>query len=409
MNNEIPKTPRPDDICPRPDKPVSHITQPMAPAIYPTSVWMCNDTHQATQILAGDLEGYVYQRVGHPNADAFAEKVAALHAAERVAVTSSGMAALSLAVLSQLIPGDHVVVSNQLYGHSLLLLTQELTRFGITSTRVDTGDQDATRAAMTSATKLLVVETIGNPRLNVADIGSLAEIAHQRQAKLLVDNTFATPVLCRPLELGADLVMESVSKMMNGHSDVMLGALCGRACDWERVPLALSAWGLACSPFDAWLAVRGLATMHLRVERACETAGRVAKFLAQARAVEHVDYPGLPDHPQHELASGQFGGRYGSMVTFRLSGGRTAADAFIAAADRIPFCPSLGEATTTLSHPESTSHRSLSPSQREALGISGGTIRLSIGLESSDFVLESLAQALPVAIERPMKTEIDSS
>ncbi|MDA1050925.1 MAG: aminotransferase class I/II-fold pyridoxal phosphate-dependent enzyme [Planctomycetota bacterium] len=394
MNNELPKTVRPDDICPRPDKPVAHTTQPMAPAIYPTSVWMCNDTQQADQLLAGELEGYVYQRVGHPNADAFADKVAALHAAERVAVTSSGMAALSLAVLSQLEPGDHIVVSNQLYGQSLLLLTQELNRFGINSTRVDTCDLGATRAATTSATKLLVVETIGNPCLHVADIRSLAEIADQHKAKLLVDNTFATPVLCRPLELGADLVMESVSKLMNGHSDVMLGALCGLDSDWERVPRVLSAWGFASSPFDAWLALRGLATMPLRVERACSTAQRVAEFLTQAASVEHVDYPGLPDHPQHVLAASQFDGRFGSIVTFRLSGGRPAADAFIAATDRIPFCPSLGEAATTLSHPESTSHRGLSTSEREALGISGGTIRLSVGLESTDFVIDALTDAL---------------
>ncbi|MEO8165422.1 MAG: aminotransferase class I/II-fold pyridoxal phosphate-dependent enzyme, partial [Betaproteobacteria bacterium] len=248
MNKEISKTVPPDDICPRPDKPVAHTTQPMAPAIYPTSVWMCNDTNQADQLLAGELEGYVYQRDGHPNADAFADKVAALHRAERVAITSSGMAALSLAILTQLEPGDHVIVSEQLYGRSLLLFTQELNRLGIGSTRVDTCDPDATRNAIRSATKLLVVETISNPCLNVADIAALAEIAHAGQAKLLVDNTFATPVLCRPLEFGADLVMESVSKMMNGHSDIMLGALCGFERDWERVPLVLSAWGLASSP-----------------------------------------------------------------------------------------------------------------------------------------------------------------
>lgn len=394
MSNETPKAVPPDDICPRPDKPVTLATQPMAPAIYPTSVWMCNDTRQADQLMAGDLAGYVYQRVGHPNADAFAEKVAALHSAERVAITSSGMAALSLAALSQLQPGDHLVVSDQLYGTSLLLLTEELNRLGIGSTRVDTCDPHATRAAITSATKLLVVETIGNPCLNVADVASLAEIAHQHQAKLLVDNTFATPVLCRPLELGADLVMESVSKLMNGHSDVMLGALCGFARDWERVPTVQLAWGLAGGPFDAWLALRGLATMHLRVERACATARCVAEFLTQASSVERVDYPGLADHPQHELATSQFAGRYGSIVTFHLSGGRPAADAFIAAATRIPFCPSLGEASTTLSHPESTSHRGLSASQREALGIAGGTIRLSVGLESSDFVIGAMSEAL---------------
>ncbi len=355
---------------------------------------MCNDTNQANQLLAGNLEGYVYQRDGHPNADAFAEKVAALHCAERAAITSSGMAALSLAVLSQLEPGDHVVVGNQLYGRSLLLLTQELNRLGISSTIVDTCDLAATRAAATSATKMLVVETIGNPCLNVADIGALALIAHERKAQLLVDNTFATPVLCQPLELGADLVLESVSKMMNGHSDVMLGVLCGHARDWERVPLALAAWGFTSSPFDAWLAVRGLATMHLRVARACETAQNVAESLLQSDAVEHVDYPGLPDHAQHNLATCQFAGRHGSIVTFRLSGGRAAADAFIAATELIPFCPSLGEAATTLSHPESTSHRGLSPSEREALGISGGTIRLSVGLESQEFVIDALRDSL---------------
>lgn len=366
----------------------------MAPAIYPTSVWMCNDTHQADQLLAGELDGYVYQRVGHPNADAFAEKVAELHGAERVAVTSSGMAALSLAVLSQLVPGDHVVASNQLYGQSLMLLTQELSRLGIHCTLIDTCDFAATRAAMTGTTKMLVVETIGNPRLHVADIASLAEIAHSGNAKLLVDNTFATPVLCRPLELGADLVLESVSKMMNGHSDVMLGALCGRQSDWERVPVVLSAWGLSCSPFDAWLAIRGMATMHLRVERACETALQVAQFLTHEQIVEHVDYPGLAEHPQHALATRQLSGRYGSIVTFRLYGGRTAADAFIAATDQIPFCPSLGEATTTLSHPESTSHRGLTSQEREVLGITGGTIRLSMGLESSNYVLDALREKL---------------
>ncbi|MBC8351908.1 MAG: aminotransferase class V-fold PLP-dependent enzyme [Planctomycetes bacterium] len=397
MNNEIPKPPRPDDICPRPDKPVVQTTQPMAPAIYPTSVWMCNDTNQADDLLARKLDGYIYQRDGHPNADAFAEKVAALHVADCVAVTSSGMAALSLAALSQLVPGDHVVVGKQLYGRSLLLLTQELNRLGITSTLVDTCDLDATRAATTSATKLVVVETIGNPCLNVADIAALAEIAHGQDAKLLVDNTFATPVLCRPLELGADFVLESVSKMMNGHSDVMLGVLCGREQDWDRVPMALAAWGLASSPFDAWLAVRGLATMHLRVERACETAQRVADALCGEGSVEHVDYPGLPNHFQHDLATKQFGGSYGAIVTFRLAGGRSAADAFIAAAKRIPFCPSLGEATTTLSHPESTSHRGLSSAEREVLGISGGTIRLSIGLESTDFVITAIQEALTAA------------
>jgi cystathionine beta-lyase/cystathionine gamma-synthase len=181
---------------------------------------------------------------------------------------------------------------------------------------------------------------------------------------------------------------------MNGHSDVMLGLLCGRAALWDRVPLALAAWGLASSPFDCWLASRGLATLPLRLERAAHNALQAAQFLSGQPQVERVDYPGLPAHPDHELAKRQFGGRYGSVAAFHLRGGRPAAEAFMAAARRIPFCPSLGEAPTTLSHPESTSHRGLSPEQRAELGIRGGTIRLSVGIESEEYVLAALEEGL---------------
>lgn len=394
MSENDARSTKPDDICPRPDKPVDLTTQPLAPAIYPTSVWMCNEPAETDRMLGGQGSGYVYQRDKHPNADALAEKVRQLHNAECAAITSSGMAATSAAVLSQLAPGDHVVLSNQLYGKTSVLVGQELGRLGINSTAVDTCDHAATRDALRDDTRLVVVETIANPCLQVADISTLAELAHAHDAKLLVDNTFATPALCRPLDFGADLVMESISKMMNGHSDVMLGALCGREADWQRVPLVTSAWGFACGPFQAWLGLRGLTTMHLRMDRACENAAAAAEFLAAHTLVEKVDYPGLDNHPQHELATKQFGGRYGSIVTFHLRGGRPSADAFIAAADSIPFCPSLGEAATTLSHPETTSHRSIPPDEREELGISGGTIRLSLGIESTDFVIEALANAL---------------
>lgn len=394
MSEIQPPSQKPDDICPRPDKPVDLTTQPLAPAIYPTSVWICNEPAETDRMLGGEGLGYVYQRERHPNADALAEKVGQLHQAERALITSSGMAALSAAALSQLAPGDHVVLSNQLYGKTSVLFVQELGRLGITTTAVDTCDHAATRDALRDETKLVVVETIANPCLQVADIAELAEISHQRGAKLLVDNTFATPALCQPLRFGADFVMESISKMMNGHSDVMLGALCGYARDWERVPAVSSAFGLASGPFSAWLALRGLTTMHLRMDRACETATVVANVLAEYPSIEHVDYPGLASHSQHSLASKQLGGRYGCIVTFRLGAGRAAADAFIAAADSIPFCPSLGEASTTLSHPETTSHRAMSAEEREALGIYGGTIRLSIGIESTEFVIDALARAL---------------
>ena len=369
-------------------------TQPMASAMYPTSVWMCNDTDQAEQILAGQIEGYVYQQVRHPNADALAEKVALLHRAEEVAVTSSGMAAMSLALLSQLQAGDHVITSSQIYGPSLQLLTQEAARLGVSSTTVDTCDHSQVAAEIRPATKLVVVETIANPRLQVADVAGLAELVHAGGAKLLVDNTFATPILCRPLEHGADFILESASKMVNGHSDVMLGLLCEKTADWQRVPTVLSVWGLASGPFECWLASRGLASLHLRAERAFSNAQSAAEFLADRADVVSVDFPGLPDHPHHELAVWQFGDRFGSIVTFQLDGGRTAADAFIDRARQIPFSPSLGETATTLSHPESTSHRSLTDEERDALGISGGTIRLYVGIESEDFVRAALGKGL---------------
>ncbi len=384
----------PDDICPRHTEVPVQPTSPFSPPIYLASVWSAESTDEADSILAGRVSGYMYQRDGHPNADLFAAKCCELHRAQRAAVTSSGMAALVTAVLSQIESGDHVVVSKMLFGRSLMLLGQELTRLGISSTLVDTGDLAATAAAFEPRTKLLAVETISNPLLRVANIPRLAELAHSRGAKLLVDNTFATPVLCQPLTLGADLVFESVSKMMNGHSDVMLGLLCGGESVWERVPLVVSCWGLASSPFDCWLSLRGLSTLHLRVERACVNAMRAAEFLATQAAVEHVDYPGLANHCDHELATKLLGSRYGSMVTIRLPGGRKAADAFMHAAKRIAFCPSFGEVATTLSHPETTSHRSLTPQERAALGIHGGTIRLSVGVESAEYVIDALAEGL---------------
>jgi cystathionine beta-lyase/cystathionine gamma-synthase len=384
----------PADICPRPDLLPEQPTRPLAAPIYPTSVWVCDSTEQADQMLAGKVTGYVYQRDRHPNADLFARKCRELEGAEEITITSCGMSALALALLSQLKPGDHLLASNMLYGRSQQLLTQEASRFGVTSSLVNTCDLPAVSAAITPQTKLIVVESISNPCLQVADLTALAELAHRAGAALLVDNTFATPILCRPLTLGADWVMESVSKLMNGHSDVMLGLLAGWRRNWERVPLVSSAWGLASAPFDCWLAARGLATLHLRVPQACRNALAAAEFLAGRNEVERVDYPGLPSHAQHAIADRQFGRLFGSIVTFHLRGGRPAADAFLAAARRIPFCPSLGEASTTLSHPESTSHRGLAADGRAQLGISGGTIRLSVGIESPQFVLDALREGL---------------
>ena len=384
----------PEDVCPRPEKPRNMTTEPLVPPIYATSVYRCHDPAQARQLLAGEAPGYVYSRDGHPNADLLAEKCRELHAAERAAVCASGMAAVAVTVLSQLERGDHVVLSNQLYGRTLQLLTEELARLGIGATAVDTCDLDTTSAAAGPKTKMLVVETISNPNLRVADLGSLAELAHQHECLLVVDNTFASPVVCRPLEWGADLVIESLTKIMSGHSDVTLGLVCGSERHWGRVPLVHSAWGFTPSPFDCWLASREIGTLVPRVNRSGYNALRLAEFLKSHDRVESVHYPGLVDHPDHEIARRQFGLRFGSVVTFTLAGGFDAACRFIAAAEHIPFCPSLGDLSTTLSHPASTSHRGLSADEQGMLGITGGTIRLSVGIESPEAVLGAVGQGL---------------
>jgi cystathionine beta-lyase/cystathionine gamma-synthase len=336
----------------------------------------------------------VYRRDGHPNGDALADECCRLHGCEHGIATSSGMAALAAAALAIAKSGDHVLISNRLYGKTAYLLTSEFSRLGVQCSSVDMRDLAATRAALRATTRLVIVETIANPCLEVFDLAALAEIAHSTKAMLLVDNTFATPYVCRPAAFGADLVMESLTKMMNGHSDVILGFLGGTSAAWQRVPGVISAWGFCSSPMDCWLALRGLGTMPLRMKQACENALAAAEYLANRQEVERVDYPGLASHPQHELAKRQLGGRFGSLVTFHLRGARAAADDFIAKARRIPFCPSLGELATTLSHPETTSHRGLTAEGRASLGISGGTIRLSVGIEPTDEVLAALAEGL---------------
>lgn len=385
---------RADDVCPRLPKLPPQPAEPASPPIFMASVYRCESPEQAESLLSGELAGYVYSRDGHPNADLLAQKCAELHRAEWANVSSSGMAALALAAVSHLKQGDHVVVGNQLYGRSLQLFTGELPRFGVETTAVDTCDLRATAAAMRPTTRLVVAETITNPLLRVSDIGRLAELAHGRDALLLIDNTLATPIVCRPLEHGADLVIESLTKLMSGHSDVLLGLLCGQGDASARVKAAQSTWGFSTSPFDCWLALRGLGTLALRAERAIANAQATAQFLATQQKVVQLQYPGLPDHLDHKIAERQFGGKFGNMVTFTMADGLAAAEKFIAAAKNIPFCPSLGDLSTTLSHPASTSHRSISEDLRQLLGIQQGTIRLSIGIESGEAVLAALREGL---------------
>jgi cystathionine beta-lyase/cystathionine gamma-synthase len=384
-----------DDICASPSEQPNLNTRPAISPIHLAAVYGCQSPDEAARMLSGEIDGYVYQRDRHPNADQLAEKCRQLHAAERAMVFASGMSAMSAVLLARLRQGDHVLLSDRLYGKTTYLIGEEAARLGITSTVTDALDLAQVDKSIRDNTRLLIVETISNPTLRVADIRGLVAVCRDRNVEVLVDNTFATPLLCQPHELGADWTLESMSKMMNGHSDVIMGLLTGREEHWDRVIAVASAWGLGSAPFESWLALRGLATMHLRVSRACETALEVARFLSSQLAVRQVDYPGLGNHPDHELAKEQFAGVFGTMVTFHLKDDSIqSAHRFIQSCDDIHFCPSLGDIATTLSHPRSTSHRSPSAAICQSLGIYDGTIRLSLGVEATETVLASLDEGL---------------
>lgn len=345
----------------------------------------------------GEAPGYFYARCGHPNADELASKFAALHGAESATVTGSGMSAFSAIALALLAPGDSVVLGRQAYGTTQRLFCDQMARWGVHAALVDVADLAAVRRAAQGA-KMLVAETISNPRLELLDVSAWAEIAATAGARLVVDNTFASAGVFRPLAAGADLVLESLTKFSGGHGDCMLGAAAGDTETIARLDGVATVWGLRGDPFSCWLIDRGLRTLDVRLERACRNAQVVAELLAQRSEVAAVDYPGLATHPQHDLAVRQFGERFGWMVCFTLRGGDQAAERFIkATADVIWFCPSLGETTTTLSHPVSTSHAFLDADALTQLGISGGTIRLSIGIESAASICDAIVKGLEAA------------
>lgn len=367
---------------------------PLVPPLYQSSVYTLPDLDALDQIVNAESPGFIYARDAHPNARLLAKELADLEHASWAVVCSSGMAAISAAILALTQQGDRVVASNRLYGRTTQFLGQELTRFGVQTAFVDSADLDEIRKALAAPAKVLFVETLSNPLLRLVDIEALAKLAQERNCMLLVDNTFATPVLTRPLDIGAGMVVESLTKMIGGHSDVTLGLLCGRG-DWlTQVSQVVSIWGLASNPFDCWLASRGLATLELRMRAACANAARLADWLAEQRGILRVVYPGRPDHPDHHLAQRVVGGTFGNMLCFELEGGRDAVNRFLRKATGIPFSPSLGHTHTTCSHPGATSHRYVSPAERKRQGISDGLIRLSVGVEEVTQIQEEIKRGL---------------
>ena len=376
-------------------------SRPLVPPLYPAAVYTLPDLDALDRIMNAEEPGFIYARDGHPNAYDLAARLAALESGQWGLVTASGMAAITASLLALLQAGDRVVASDKLYGRTSQLLQQELSRFGVTTTWVDATDLDSVRRALDEPARVLFVETMSNPMLRLADVEKLAGLAYSRHCKLIVDNTFATPVLVKPLELGADLVVESLTKLIGGHSDVTLGAVCGE--DAELLPAitqVASIWGLAAPPFDCWLALRGLGTLELRVRAATATAAALADWLERQSGVSRVVYPGRPDHPDHALTRKLLPEGCGNMLCFELDGGREAVNRFLRRslpqppAPGIPFSPSLGHTGTTCSDPAGTSHRYVSPAERRRQGIGDGLVRLSVGLEPLAVIQAELARGL---------------
>lgn len=387
-----PTGPDPATTCARPPRIDPSKTPPLAPPLQLSSVYEFSGIEQVDAVYQGVETGFIYARDGHPNAAQLASKVAAIEGGEAALVCASGMAAESALLLAMLDQGDRVALSEGLYGRTTMLVAKELARFGIGHDLFDQSRPETLREALTPRTRLAFVETLSNPLLRMADIEGLAEIARPLGVPLAVDHTFA-PLLCRPLELGADVVVHSATKSIGGHSDVTLGLLVGSNGLIGRLAPIASTFGLTGNPFDSWMALRGLATLAVRTERACANALELARRLARHPAVEKVNYPGLPDHPDHALASRVLRGGFGAMISFDV-GGRSNAEAFIKALRHIPYAPSLGDVSTTLSHPTTTSHRSQTPEQWARQGITPGLIRLSVGIEAVEDLWSDLDGAL---------------
>jgi methionine-gamma-lyase len=351
------------------------------------------DAASADQAAQG--KAYLYSRVGNPTVDAFARVVAELEGAERGLAFGSGMAAISSAILSQVQRGQRILAAEGLYGTTHELLHDQLPRFGVDTTFVDACDLGAVERGLQAGARLLYVETITNPLVRVPDLPALGRLCREHGARVIVDNTFATPLLARPLEHGATLVVHSASKYLGGHGDIIAGVVCGGAEAVRAAGEMLKIFGGMLDPFAAWLALRGIRTMPLRVERQVATAHFVATALAGTPRVVRVHYPGLPGHPDHEVAKRVLAGP-GAMLSFEVEGGLEGARRVYDRARVIRRASSLGEIESLFTHPASFSHRGVSAEERARTGIGEGLLRLSIGIEDPVDLIDDLHQALAV-------------
>lgn len=375
-----------EGICPA--------TGSVAPPIYQATTFAFQSAEQGAAIFSEEMEGYVYTRWGNPTLTSLEGKLAALEGGEDALVTASGMAAVTTALLTVLNSGDHVLCSKGVYTGTYKFLSYSLKRLGVEADFVDGTDPELVERAVRPNTRLIYIETPANPTLDVIDIAAISDVAKRHGLPLFMDNTFATPCGQKPLELGADVVIHSMTKYLCGHGDAVGGAIVGgREFIEEARKVTLRIYGGVLSPFNAWLIMRGIHTLPLRMRAHSQNAMQVAEFLENHPAVKMVRYPGLPSHPQHEVALRQMR-LFGGMISFELKGGEEAGRKLMNSLKLCTLAVSLGDTRTLISHPASMTHAAVPREERLRFGITDGLVRLSVGLEDAEDIIEDLKEGL---------------
>ena len=366
-------------------------------ALFLSSGFVYDSAEAAEARFKGEAEGFVYSRYGNPTVRMFEERLAALEGAEACFATASGMAAVFASMMCHLKTGDRVVASRALFGSCHHIITQILPRFGIETRLVDGSDLEQWREALAPGAAMVFLESPANPTLDLIDIPEVCALARSAGALVIVDNVFATPLLQKPFELGADIVVYSATKHIDGQGRCLGGAVLGsRSYIDETLQPFMRHTGPALSPFNAWVMLKGLETLELRVARQCEIALTLAELLQDQDGVERVLYPGLPSHPHHDLAQQQMTG-FGTLIAFELPGGKAQAFRFLNALELIDISNNLGDAKSLITHPATTTHRAMGPEGRAQIGVTDGMLRLSVGLEDPEDLAEDLLQALESA------------
>lgn len=359
-----------------------------------SSVFVFDDVETLDEVYEGKADGYVYSRNGNPVHDALEEIITKIDEGEDSQVFSSGMAAISMSIVSQIKSGDHIIASNVLYGGTYQFLKTELSKFNVDVTFIDVVNDDIDKYFKPN-TKLVYIETISNPLMEVIDLRVIADKTHNHKAKLIVDNTFATAIICQPLKLGADIVVHSATKYLGGHSDVTGGIVVSNKDIITSVKNTGALYGPMMSPFDAWLLIRSLRTLELRIIQHSNNALKLAEFLEKHPKIENVYYPGLKSSPSYNIANTIFNNNlYGGMLSIDLKSGEKGAYELIRQLETIKFVPSLAGVTTSVSYPVKTSHRALNNEELKAAHISKGLIRVSTGLENIDDLISEFDKAL---------------